>query len=139
MMSTHIVVFQPDGACMEVEPGKTILEVATAAGVALDSACGGQGTCGKCKVLVTLGRPGGRPGDQLTRAEIDQGMVLACQATVDDDLVVEIPTESQRSDLRILTEQVGAELRRFRHRPGSSARAAEAAAGTGLAGRRAGW
>jgi uncharacterized 2Fe-2S/4Fe-4S cluster protein (DUF4445 family) len=107
-MSTHIVVFQPDGACMEVEPGKTILEVATAAGVALDSACGGQGTCGKCKVLVTLGRPGGRPGDQLTRAEIDQGMVLACQATVDDDLVVEIPTESQRSDLRILTEQVGA-------------------------------
>jgi uncharacterized 2Fe-2S/4Fe-4S cluster protein (DUF4445 family) len=105
-MNTHIVVFQPDGACVEVETGTTILEAAAAAGVALDSACGGQGSCGKCRVLVALGRAGGRPGDQLTREEVNRGMALACQATIDDDLVVEIPTESQRGDLRILTEEV---------------------------------
>ncbi|MHC4164883.1 MAG: 2Fe-2S iron-sulfur cluster-binding protein, partial [Planctomycetota bacterium] len=58
-MKSHIVVFLPDGACVEVEPGRTILEAADAAGVAVDSACGGQGACGKCRVLVTLGQTGG--------------------------------------------------------------------------------
>jgi len=108
-MNSYIVVFQPDGICVEVQSGSTLLEAAAAAGVAIDSACGGQGTCGKCRVVVTLGRPGGQPGDQLSRAEIQQGMVLACQATVEDDLVVEIPLESQRTDLRILTSEAGGE------------------------------
>jgi len=101
----HIVVFQPDGACLEAEPGQAILELARAAGVPIDSACGGQGTCGKCKVLIALGQPGGQPGDQLTPEEIEHGMVLACQATVEGDLVVEVPLESQRSELRILVDQ----------------------------------
>jgi uncharacterized 2Fe-2S/4Fe-4S cluster protein (DUF4445 family) len=89
---------------VEVESGETILASAQTAGVAIDSACGGQGVCGKCKVMVTLGRPGGRPGDLVTKEELEQGMVLACQATVEDDLVVEVPLESQRGELRILTE-----------------------------------
>jgi len=101
-MSNHIVVFQPDGVCVEVEPGKAILEAAQAAGVAIDSACGGQGACGRCKVMVALGRPGGQPGDLLSQEEVDQGMVLACQALVEDDLVVQVPLESQRGELRIL-------------------------------------
>jgi uncharacterized 2Fe-2S/4Fe-4S cluster protein (DUF4445 family) len=101
-MSSYIVVFLPDGACVEAEPGQTILEVASAAGVAIDSACGGQGTCGKCKVIVPLGRPGGSPGDQLSPEERERGVVLACQATVEDDLVVEVPLESQRGELQIL-------------------------------------
>ena len=108
-MNSHIVVFQPDGVCVEAEHGKTLLEVAATAGVAIDSACGGQGTCGKCRVVVTLGRAGGQPGDQLSPAEIQQGMALACQATLEDDLVVEIPPESQRTDLRILTSESGTE------------------------------
>lgn len=104
-MSKHIVVFQPDGACVEVDSGTTILEAASAAGVSIDSACGGQGTCGKCKVLLALGRPGGSPGDRLSREEIEQGFLLACQATVEDDLVVEIPLESQRGEFQILMGQ----------------------------------
>jgi len=104
-MSSHIVVFLPDGACVEVDSGRTILQAASGAGVAIDSACGGQGTCGKCKVLVTLGRPGGRRGDQLSREELERGMMLACQATVEDDLVVEVPLESQRGELQILMGQ----------------------------------
>ncbi len=101
-MTSHIVVFLPDGACLEVESGQTILEAANAAGAAIDSSCGGQGACGKCKVMVSLGQPGGRPGDLLSKEEVEQGMVLACQATVADDLVVEIPLESQRGELQIL-------------------------------------
>lgn len=101
-MSSHIVVFEPDGVCVEAEQGATILEVAAEAGVAIDSACGGQGSCGKCRVAITLGRPGGSAGDVLSAAEMQQGFVLACQATVEDDLVVEVPLESQRGELRIL-------------------------------------
>jgi uncharacterized 2Fe-2S/4Fe-4S cluster protein (DUF4445 family) len=101
-MSSHVVVFLPDGACVEVESGQTILEAANAAGVAIDSSCGGQGVCGKCKVVVSLGEPGGKPGDLLSKDEIDEGLVLACQATVTDDLVVEVPLESQRGELQIL-------------------------------------
>jgi len=105
-MSSYIVVFEPDGVCVEVESSKTILDVAREAGVAIDSACGGQGTCGRCKVRVALGRPGGRPGDVLSRQEVEAGMVLACQATVEDDLVVEVPLESQRSELQILMAEI---------------------------------
>jgi uncharacterized 2Fe-2S/4Fe-4S cluster protein (DUF4445 family) len=106
-MSSHIVVFLPDGACVEVEAGKTILEAAKTAGVAIDSACGGQGACGECKVVVSLGEPGGKAGDQLSQDELRQGMRLACQATVEDDLVVEVPLESQRGELQILLGHAG--------------------------------
>ncbi len=104
-MSSHIVVFMPDGACVEVESGRTLLDVANEAGMAIDSACGGQGVCGKCKVMVTLGRTGGQAGDKLSKEELGEGMVLACQATVEDDLVVEVPVESQRGELQILMDQ----------------------------------
>jgi uncharacterized 2Fe-2S/4Fe-4S cluster protein (DUF4445 family) len=103
-MSSHIVVFLPDGACVEAASEQTILEVAAAAGVAIDSACGGQGTCGKCKVMVTLGQPGGRPGEGISPEERERGFVLACQSTVADDLVVEVPVESQRGELQILLQ-----------------------------------
>ncbi len=101
-MSSHIVVFLPDGACLEVESGRTILEAANAAGVPIDSSCGGQGACGKCKVIASLGRPGGKRGDLVSKEEVEEGVALACQATVVDDLVVEVPLESQRGELQIL-------------------------------------
>jgi uncharacterized 2Fe-2S/4Fe-4S cluster protein (DUF4445 family) len=107
-MSGHIVIFLPDGVCVEAESGRTILEVAQAVGVAIDSSCGGVGACGKCKVMVSLGRPGGKPGDLLSEDELERGFVLACQATVQDDLVVEVPLESQRGELQILTGQAEA-------------------------------
>lgn len=104
-MSSHIVVFLPDGACLEVESGRTILEAAKAAGVAIDSSCGGQGACGKCRVIVSLGRPGGEPGDLVSKDDIARGVVLACRATIEDDLVIEVPLESQRGEVQILMGQ----------------------------------
>jgi len=105
-MSSHIVVFLPDGACLEVESGGSILEAANAAGVPIDSSCGGQGACGKCKVIVSLGRASGKRGDLLSKEEAEQGVALACQATIEDDLVVEVPLESQRGELQILMGRV---------------------------------
>jgi ferredoxin len=98
-----IVVFYPEGKCAEAEAGETLLAVARRVGVALDSACGGQGACGRCRMIVHLGQAAGEPSPKLTPEEHRLGYVLACQAKVSGDLVVEVPVESQRGEMQILT------------------------------------
>ena len=46
------VTFLPGKRAIEVSEGSTVMEAAIAAGVPLESTCGGRGTCGKCKVQV---------------------------------------------------------------------------------------
>ncbi len=67
--------------------GGTLLQALQKLGYAPDAPCGGNGTCGKCKVLV------------------DGAEVLACQTPVDRDLEVTIP---RSAGLQILQEGVGA-------------------------------
>ncbi len=49
------IKFQPQGVRVEVEAGQTLLQAASAAGVAVEAVCGGRGTCGKCRVIATEG------------------------------------------------------------------------------------
>jgi uncharacterized 2Fe-2S/4Fe-4S cluster protein (DUF4445 family) len=102
-----IVVFYPDGKCVNAEPGANLLELARSAGVSIDSSCGGKGVCGKCKVLTKYGEVKTRPTAELTREEKDEGYVLACQSEVVGDVVVEVPVSSQLGEFQIL--QSGAE------------------------------
>ncbi len=102
-----IVVFYPDGKCVNAEPGTNLLELARSAGVSIDSSCGGKGVCGKCKVLTKYGEVKTRPTAELTREEKDEGYVLACQSEVAGDVVVEVPVSSQLGEFQIL--QSGAE------------------------------
>jgi uncharacterized 2Fe-2S/4Fe-4S cluster protein (DUF4445 family) len=78
------VRFEPAGLKAEAPCGSTLLEAARLAGVYLTSVCGGDGTCGKCKVLV-----GGRE-------------VLACQARAASDTVVTVPKGHDLAGGRIL-------------------------------------
>ena len=82
------VTFQPDGRSVEVEEGRTLLEAAEAARVELNSACGGQGICGQCKVRVKTGQaPLTDPEfDHLSEDEIKEGLRLACQFHVTSDV-----------------------------------------------------
>jgi uncharacterized 2Fe-2S/4Fe-4S cluster protein (DUF4445 family) len=50
-----IVVFKPSGKVVEAEVGANLLDVALAAGVEVNAPCGGQGRCGRCKVMVEMG------------------------------------------------------------------------------------
>lgn len=43
---------QADECVGKVPSGSTILQAAITAGVDLHSACGGKGTCGKCRVIL---------------------------------------------------------------------------------------
>ncbi len=68
--------------------GATILETAEAIGVDIDNACR-SGTCGSCKVRLKSGSVTMEVEDALSPEEKDAGMILACQAQSDADIIVE--------------------------------------------------
>lgn len=76
---------------MEVPVGTVLLEAAHKVGVYLTSICGGDGYCGKCKVVINEGEFQGRPTTLLTPSEIRENIVLACQTKVLSDLTVTVP------------------------------------------------
>ena len=85
--------FEPMGRRVRVPPGVTLFDAASWNGVAIDSTCGGHGTCKKCKVRV---RNGASPVTSLdTRAfgadELREGWRLACRVEARSDLIVEVP------------------------------------------------
>ncbi|WP_456384986.1 ASKHA domain-containing protein [Desulfolithobacter sp.] len=86
----HTITFQPDNITVTVDQGENLLAAAANAGVYVHAFCGGDGVCGKCKVIVEEGKV---RADRATlkKEEWDQGYRLACQATVTGDLVVRIP------------------------------------------------
>lgn len=63
------------------------------AGLAIDSTCGGRGTCGKCKVRLVEGADGINESDHkfLTDAEIAEGWRLSCRAMIRSESVAEVP------------------------------------------------
>ncbi|HUT59236.1 MAG TPA: ASKHA domain-containing protein [Phycisphaerae bacterium] len=101
------VTFQPQGRSVHVLPGTTILEAAARAGLTIDTPCGGQGTCGKCRVQITQGASEASEADRraLGDRELSAGWRLACQTTVRDDCAVQVPSSSLfASQVQILTE-----------------------------------
>ncbi len=73
--------------------GTTIFDAASWNGVAIDSTCGGHGTCKKCKVKVVSGNAPISPVDPraFTIDELKNGWRLACRANTQEDLTVEVP------------------------------------------------
>ena len=104
--TTHRVTFEPDGRTVVVPAGRTLLEAAQAGGVVLEAPCGGNGTCGGCRVEIPDAPP--EPSEAcrtiLSAEEIRRHLRLACQVRVHRDLRVVIPDEARRRDQQILTE-----------------------------------
>jgi len=73
--------------------GTTIFDAASWNGVAIDSTCGGHGTCKKCKVRVVSGSAPVSPVDPraFSVEELKSGWRLACRAAAQEDLTVEVP------------------------------------------------
>jgi uncharacterized 2Fe-2S/4Fe-4S cluster protein (DUF4445 family) len=94
-MTSFRIGFLPEQREVTVDEGTTLLEAARAAGIYVGAICGGEGTCGKCRVVVREGEIQGESTEYLTRDEIRRGYVLACQCVPQSDMVVEVPPESQ--------------------------------------------
>src|SRR5438094_6163820 len=73
--------------------GTTIFDAASWNGVAIDSTCGGHGTCKKCKVKVISGHAPISSVDPraFSIEELKNGWRLACRANTQEDLTVEVP------------------------------------------------
>jgi len=85
--------FEPSGTDVRVPPGVTVFDAASWNGIAIDSTCGGHGTCKKCRVRVA---DGDVPITSLdARAfspdELRGGWRLACRAAAQGDLLVDVP------------------------------------------------
>ncbi len=88
------ITFLPQQVTLEVESGISLLQGASKAGVFIDASCGGNSSCGKCKVFIESGNPGpltDKEKELLNKEEMDGGCRLACQIQVMEDLSVRIP------------------------------------------------
>ncbi|CAM5776231.1 drug:proton antiporter [Labrys miyagiensis] len=110
-MTNPLVFFAPSGKRGRFPEGTSVLEAARKLGVDLDSVCGGRGICGRCQVEVGEGK---FPKLGITSAQehvtewnavearyvskrgpLQEGRRLGCQAKVCNDVVIDVPPDSQ--------------------------------------------
>jgi uncharacterized 2Fe-2S/4Fe-4S cluster protein (DUF4445 family) len=110
MTTDPLVIFTPSGKRGHFPEGTPILTAARQLGVDLDSVCGGRGICSKCQIQPSYGefsKHGVTVRDDALsewnsveqRYKDKRGLIdgrrLGCQATVQDDIVIDVPHESQ--------------------------------------------
>ena len=93
-MTDHTVEFQPHNTKIKVPENTTLIRAAMEAGVHVNASCGGEGVCGKCRVIIEQGQVKGGTGGRLSAQDEQEGFRLACQSVVIEDLVVRVPVES---------------------------------------------
>ena len=110
MSTDPLVVFTPSGKRGYFPVGTPVLTAARQLGVDLDSVCGGRGICSKCQITPSYGEfP--KHGVSVTedalsvwnkveqryqdKRGLPAGRRLGCQATVQGDIVIDVPPESQ--------------------------------------------
>ncbi|MBA2773862.1 MAG: DUF4445 domain-containing protein [Nocardioidaceae bacterium] len=85
--------FQPSQREVRVPPGVSVFDAASWNGIAIDSTCGGHGTCKKCKVQIVDGAVSISRLDirSFSREQLDEGWRLACLAQATGDLTIDVP------------------------------------------------
>ncbi len=82
---------------VRVPPGVNVFDAASWNGIAIDSTCGGHGTCHKCKVRLDLPTSISRHDRRtFSEAELGAGWRLACLATATQDVKVVVPPLTTR-------------------------------------------
>ncbi len=109
---TVTITFQPTGRRFQVAESETLFEAAIEAGVEVDTVCGGNGSCGKCKVRIEEAPPAAGPLDYLllSGGEIAGGYRLSCQLAADRDMVVDVPETGDLATARILHQGVSRQV-----------------------------
>ena len=81
-----------------VPTGVSAFDAASWNGIAIDSTCGGYGTCKKCRIKVTTGdvEPSKLDYRAFTESEIKEGWRLACLVRASKDVTVDVPPLTTR-------------------------------------------
>jgi uncharacterized 2Fe-2S/4Fe-4S cluster protein (DUF4445 family) len=106
------ITFEPAGRAFTVERGETLFEIAVEAGVPVDTVCGGNGSCGKCKVHFATEPPVAGPVDfmHLSGGEISGGYRLSCQVRAAHDMTVTVPETGDPAMASILHHGLGRQV-----------------------------
>jgi uncharacterized 2Fe-2S/4Fe-4S cluster protein (DUF4445 family) len=94
-MNRFKVLFLPHAKEIEVKQGSRLIRAAMDAGVHVNASCGGEGVCGKCRVLIEQGEIEDGISEKLSRDDVMKGYRLACQSIVKSDVTIRIPVESE--------------------------------------------
>jgi len=106
-MTSCIIDFEPAGRRGECQHDETLLDCARRLGVGMVSLCGGQGTCGSCKVRLASGstsKPTSREREVFSTRELKNGWRLACQTYPTSDCKLSVPPESMLTTQRTQVE-----------------------------------
>lgn len=85
------------------QEGENLLEVARVTNVAIDAPCGGNASCGKCKVKLVEGELHSPKTRHISDEEYDEGWRLACVSKITGDVAVEVPdiASAYRSRMKV--------------------------------------
>ena len=110
-MAEYLIDFEPVGRRGSCPSSQSLLDSARQLGVELVAICGGDGTCGRCKVQVlegTVSTPTAGERDTLSPEELGAGFRLACEAYALSDCKLCVPPASLSAPQR--TQVEGLEL-----------------------------
>jgi Na+-transporting NADH:ubiquinone oxidoreductase subunit F len=90
-----ITINDDPAKALHTSAGSTLLSTLADNKLFIPSACGGQGTCGVCRVVVREGGGSLLPTEagHISRKEARQGMRLSCQVKVKENMRIEVPAE----------------------------------------------
>jgi len=91
----HNVLFLPHNQNITVPDGETLIRAAMEAGVHINASCGGEGVCGKCRVIIEEGSVEEGITEKLNKEDLEKGYRLACKAVIRGDITVRVPVESE--------------------------------------------
>jgi len=93
-MKSITVHFLPLDKKVKASTGDILVDIAMDAGIHINAACGGEGACGKCRVLINSGDVEFKDTGKLPPEDVKKGYCLACKTVVNSDVVVTIPETS---------------------------------------------
>lgn len=97
------IKFVPQNVEAQVDPGKTLMEIATESGLKVKSICGGMATCGECRVRIVEGENSVPEPSQLELGMIGSsyyldGRRLSCQVHCFGSVTVDLTEQLNKVD-----------------------------------------
>ena len=107
VLRKYKISFNPIGKTVDVLSGTSILDAARLAGINLTAVCGGNSSCGQCRVIISEGKTSpivDQEKEILSQDKIDCGYRLACGTFPESDLKIDIPGKSLLTGMKLQLE-----------------------------------
>lgn len=96
------ITFLPSGARFDCAVGESVFEVGRRNGIAIDTACVGQATCGLCRIKIIAGEDNLPPFSAVEEKHLGNvyyltKVRLSCQSRVSGDVTVELAPKKKKA------------------------------------------